>query len=83
MFPQFVNIANQFRPTWRRHRKRLEEYLVERAHQARERARKIGAEVAVETAISTLDLIVARELREGIIMTDQEMRDELYLCMLL
>ena len=79
-YPLLSHLSNKISPTWRKHARRLEVYLTDRAHEARARAKEMGAEVAVETATSTLDMIVARELREGTVLSDTEMKDELYLC---
>jgi cytochrome P450 len=62
------------------HSKRLTEYLIQKTAVAREWAKELGPDAAVETATNTLDMMVARELRGEDWMTDAEMRDELYLC---
>jgi len=62
------------------HSKRLTDYLVQKTAAARQWAKDLGADAAVETATNTLDMMVARELRGEDWMTDAEMRDELYLC---
>ena len=68
------------KPTYRMHSKRLSDYLVRKTAAARQWAKDLGADAAVETATNTLDMMVARELRGEDWMSDAEMRDELYLC---
>ena len=80
--PRLSNFITSLRPTYRKHRRALDTYLKEKTFQARKWAADVGADVAVDTATSTLDMMVARELRGEDWMTDEEMRDELFLCKL-
>jgi cytochrome P450 len=54
--------------------------LKRKAEIARQKAKEMGPEVATETATNTLDMMVARELKGEDWMSDEEMRDELYIC---
>jgi cytochrome P450 len=55
-------------------------YLKDKLAEARARAKEMGPEVSAEMANNTLDMMVARELKGEDWMSDDEMRDELYLC---
>ena len=78
--PMVSNFITSLKPTYRKHSKLLNEYLRQKTADARLWAKEVGADIAVETATNTLDMMVARELRGEDWMTDEEMRDELYLC---
>ncbi|KAK1921790.1 cytochrome P450 [Papiliotrema laurentii] len=77
--PMVSNFITSLKPTYRKHSKLLNEYLRQKTADARLWAKEVGADIAVETATNTLDMMVARELRGEDWMTDEEMRDELYL----
>jgi cytochrome P450 len=65
-------------PSYRRDRRLVFEYLDSKLAEARSRAAALG-ESAVELADSTLDMMVAREMR-GDTMKDTELKDEIFLC---
>jgi hypothetical protein len=78
--PRLTNYISSLKPAYRRHEARLNAYLKEKTKEARKEAQAKGADAAVETATNTLDMMVARELRGEDWMSENEMRDELYLC---
>lgn len=79
-YPVLTNFITSLKPNYRKHNARLNQYLKQKTDAARQWARDVGADAAVETATNTLDMMVARELRGEDWMSEAEMRDELYLC---
>lgn len=79
-WPWLSNLITSLKPTYRMHAAKLNSYLRDKTHQARKWAESVGADVAVETATNTLDMMVARALRGEDWLAENEMRDELYLC---
>jgi cytochrome P450 len=78
VFPKITDFFTSKSPTWKRHNRQLHTYLDNKLSIAREKAKLQGAEVSIDLADNTLDLMVARELRGEDWMPDIEMKDEIY-----
>jgi cytochrome P450 len=77
-FPAITAFFTSLSPTWRYHRKQLSTYLDVQLTASRTRAQGMGADIAIENADNTLDLMVARLLKGDEWMPDSEVKDELY-----
>ncbi|ORY21756.1 cytochrome P450 [Naematelia encephala] len=77
-FPYILHKIRTLSPTYRRHARRLDRFLDAKLADSRARAESVGAEVAVDVADNTLDLMTARQLRGDDWMPDDEMKDEVF-----
>ena len=78
--PGLTHFFSRIKPSYRMHARRIRDYLDRKIRASRDNARAMGAEVANENADNTLDLMIAKELRGDDMMSDAEMRDELFQC---
>lgn len=72
----------RLRPSYRAHARTLESFLDQKIVQSRAWARQLGGDAASEVADNTLDMMVARELKGDDMLSEREMKDEVFQCKL-
>ncbi|KAK8847633.1 hypothetical protein IAR55_005492 [Kwoniella newhampshirensis] len=77
-FPRLSHFITRLSSSYRRQALLVDRFLDSKLVEAREKARVLGAETAIELADNTLDMMVARELKGDDWMTDTEMKQELF-----
>ncbi|WWC86654.1 uncharacterized protein L201_001531 [Kwoniella dendrophila CBS 6074] len=77
-FPSLTHYFISLSPTYKKHIKRIENFLKQKIREARSKASRFSPNVAEDMANNTLDLVIAKELGNDHKISDEEIKQELF-----